>query len=138
MNFRESTPEDIEFVADHSISRGIAKCQPEQIEYCYTLEHEGKVLGVGGFRLINLTTAWCWTDWTYFTGKHIIVCYRVVKEWIDIFIEEHKLKRLQAYVECDFPEAIRMVEHLGFEKEFDKPMKNFVGDKDAFLYVRIM
>ena len=138
MNFRESTPEDIKFVADRSISRSIAKHQPEQIDYCYTLEHEGVVLGVGGFRLINLTTAWCWTDWTYLTGEHITTCYRVVKEWIDVFVEEHKLKRLQCYVETDFEEGIRMVTHLGFKKEFEKPMKNFVGDKDAFLFIRII
>ncbi len=138
MKFRETTQEDLDFVANHSVSRGIQKQQPEQIDYCFTLEHEGKPLGVGGFRLINLTTAWCWTDWTYFSGSHIIVAYRVIKEWIDIFVKEHGIKRLQAYIECDFPEAIQMVEHLGFKKEFEKPMKNFVGDKDAFLYVRLI
>lgn len=135
MQFRETTQKDMEFVADHSVSRGIAKHQPERIDYCYTLEHEGKVLGIGGFRLINLATAWCWCDLTDCAGGHIIVGYRVLKEWMDIFVKEHGIKRLQTYVEHDFSEAIRMVEHLGFKKE--SVMRKFVGDKDAYLYVRI-
>jgi len=136
MDFRETTQEDLEFVADHSISRGILKRQPECIDYCYTLEHEGKPLGVGGFRLINETTAWAWADITDCAGGNIIPAYRVLKEWIDIFVKEHGIKRLQAYVEMDFPEAIRMVQHLGFEKE--SIMKNFVGDRDASMYVKVI
>lgn len=136
MEFRETTQEDLEFVTSHSISRGVLKQQPEYIDYCYTLEHEGVPLGIGGFRLINATTAWCWLDLTDRSGKHITECYRAVKEWIDIFVKEHGLKRLQAYIEPDFPEAIRMVQHFGFKKE--SIMKSFIGDKDAFLYVRII
>jgi len=135
MKFRETTQEDIDFVADHSVSRGIAKRQPECIDYCYTLEHEGKPLGIGGFRLINLTTAWCWVDITDLAGSHITVGYRTIREWIDIFAKEHGIKRLQAYVECDFTEAIRMVKHLGFEYESTMPC--FVGDKSAEMFVRI-
>jgi len=136
MIFRETTLEDVEFAGNHSISRGISKRQPEKIEYLYTLEHHEVPLGIGGFHLINLTTAWCWVDLMDTAGEHMIVAYRVIKEWIDIFAKEHNLKRLQAYVQMDFPEAIRMVQHLGFEKE--SIMKNFVGDKDALLYVRVL
>ncbi len=136
MEFRETTQEDLDFVANHSVSRGILKRQPECIDYCYTLEHEGKPLGIGGFRLINETTAWAWVDITDCAGGHIIPAYRVLKDWIDIFVKEHGIKRLQAYIEMDFPEAIRMVQHLGFEKE--SIMRSFVGDKDASMYVRII
>ncbi len=135
MNFRETTQEDLDFMADHSVSRGIAKYQPECVDYMFTLEHEGTPLGIGGFRLINRTTAWCWVDMTDLAGSHIATCYRVIKEWMDKFVEEHQLKRLQAYIECDFPEAIRMAQHLGFE--YESRMKNFVNNKDAFLYARI-
>lgn len=134
MEFRETTQDDLDYVADHSVSRGIQKLCPEQTDFCYTLEHDGVPLQIGGFRLINSTTVWCWVDMT--THAYSIVCYRAMKEWIDIFVKEHGIKRLQAYVECDFTEAIRLVQHLGFKKE--STMKNFVGDKDAFLYVRIL
>lgn len=136
MNFRETTKEDLEYMTGHSVSRGIQKHCPEQINYCYTLEHEGLPLGVGGFRLINCTTAWCWVDISDRAGSHLIASYRVIKEWIDLFAQEHGIKRLQAYIEVDFPEAIRMAKHLGFKWESD--MECFIGDKDAFMFVRII
>ena len=136
MEFRLATGKDFVYVSEHSVSRGIQKYAPEQAEFCYTLIHEGIPLGIGGFRLINKTTAWCWVDMTHHAGKHLTVAYRTIKEWIDVFAKEHNVKRLQAYVECDFTEAIRMVQHLGFTKE--SIMKNFMGDRDAFMYVRII
>ena len=72
MNFRETTQEDLDFVANHSVSRGILKRQPECIDFRYTLEREGKPLGIGGFRFINTTTAWCWLDMTDLAGEYII------------------------------------------------------------------
>ena len=134
MIFRETTAEDIEFVANNSVSRGILKHQPGKVEFTYTLEHKGKPLGIGGFQLINQTTAWAWTDWTHLSGNCIIECYRTVKEWMEIFVKEHEIKRLQAYIEADFPEAVRMAEHLGFV--YESTMFNFVGDKSAYMFVR--
>lgn len=136
MKFRETTQEDVDFVADHSISRGVEKHRPERVDFCYTLEHEGRPLVIGGFRLINATTAWGWVDITDAAGGRIISVYRAIKEWTDTFTKTHKIRRLQAYVEKDFTEGIRMLQHLGFEKE--SAMLNFVGDKDAFMYVRII
>ena len=134
MKFREALPEDFTYMSEHSLSRGIAKYVPERIDFCYTLEHEGVPLGIGGFSLINRTTAWCWLDLA--THDYILSSYRVIKEWIDLFVKEHKIKRLQAYIECDFPEAIRFVEHLGFTKE--SVLENFVDDRDAFMYKRLI
>lgn len=133
MEFREATKEDLDFVADHSVSRG--KVHPECIDFVYTLEHDGQPLCVGGFKLMNHDTAWCWIDITDVAGKHVVAMYRVIKEWIDSFVEEHDLTRLQATIECDFDAAISMVHHLGFKKE--SIMKNYVGGKDAFLYRKL-
>ena len=135
MKFRETTQEDMDYLANHSISQGVTKQQPEQIDFCYTLEHEGTPLGIGGFRLINPTTAWCWVDLSDTSGKYIRTVYRVISEWIDEFSKNHNLRRLEAYVRIDFPEAIRMVEHLGFERE--SVMSDFIGEESAYLYKRI-
>jgi RimJ/RimL family protein N-acetyltransferase len=132
LEFREATKEDFDFVADHSVSRG--KVHPEYIDYVYTLEHDGKPLCIGGFKMVNYDTAWCWIDITDVAGNHTIAMYRVIRDWIDSFVKEKDLTRIQATVECDFEEAIRMVRHLGFRKE--SIMKNYVNDKDAFMYVR--
>lgn len=134
MEFRELKQEDINAVKDDSISRGILSKQPEVIDFSYALEHEGKILGIGGIRLINLTTAWCWLDLTHYAGKHITTVYRVIKEWTDILVKDKGIKRLQAYIETDFPEAIRIVEHLGFHLESTMP--NFVDGKPAYLFVK--
>jgi len=137
MNFREMTEQDVEYMKTHSVSRGILKHQPIQTEFCFTLENRGNILGIGGFRLINQTTAWCWCDLTEWSHDHVIVTYRVIKEWIDIFVETHGLKRLQAYIEPDFPEAIRMIQHLGFKKE--STLESFLPDgRNAFMYKRII
>lgn len=134
MEFGELTQADIDAVKDNSISRGILHKQPETIDYNYALRHEGKVLAIGGIRLINETTAWGWLDVSKDAESHIITVYRVIKEWMEILVEQKSIKRLQAYVECDFPKAKRTIEHLGFVLESIMP--RFVGEKSAYLYVR--
>lgn len=134
MIFRETTQDDMDYMKDNSVSRGIMKYQPEFIDYCYSLEHDGKLLGIGGIRMINTSTAWCWIDMTEDAKNHIITVYRVIREWMIELVRQHKLKRLQAYIEPDFPEAIRMAQHLGFEKE--SILKDFMPDGNALMYVR--
>lgn len=136
MKFREMTNEDFEYLKDHSISRGIFKNTPIETEFSFSLEHEGTLLGSGGFRLINETTSWVWIDMTYESRKHIHTVYRVIKEWLDVFVKDKGIIRLQAYIDPNFPEAIRTVQHLGFERESN--MKRFYPDRDAYLYVRII
>jgi RimJ/RimL family protein N-acetyltransferase len=134
MEFSSLTQADIDAMKDRSISRGILSKQPQEIDFSYVLRHEGKVLAIGGIRLINATTAWGWLDISKDAENHIIVVYRSIKEWTEILVEQKGIKRLQAYCECDFPQAIRTLEHLGFHQECIMP--RFVGEKSAYLYVR--
>lgn len=134
MEFAELTQADIDYVKERSISRGVLKDQPSKIDFSYALRHQGKVLGIGGFRLINMTTAFAWLDLTHYAGEHIKTCYRIISEWMEILVKEHGIKRLQCYCEIDFPEAIRTIEHLGFAREAIMP--RFVGEKSAYLYVK--
>lgn len=134
MEFGELTQTDIDAVKDNSISRGILSKQPQEIDFSYALRHEGKVLVIGGFRLINTATAWGWLDLTHHAGEHIIKVYRAIKEWTEIFCRDKGIKRLQCYVEIDFEEAKRTVEHLGFR--YESTMANFVDNKPAYMFVR--
>jgi hypothetical protein len=60
---------------------------------------------------------------------------RRIREYIDIFCREHKILRLEAWVDVNFNEGLRLVKHLGFHPESRKI--NFLGkNKDAWLYVR--
>ena len=90
---------------------------------------------VGGFRLLNLTSAWCWMDWTAEALRHKKEVYKTVRDWLDFITKEMGLVRLMACVKTDFPAAIRTIEHLGFCRE--SIMKHFYGEKDAYLYVRL-
>lgn len=135
MIFRELQQSDVDFVAENTISRGFLGKQPQEIDFSYTLEHNGKILGIGGVRLITPTTGWGWFNMTTFARGHIVVCYRTIKDWLDTLVEDNGLKRVQAYIDVSFPEGIRMAKHLGFEEE--SLMKDFLPTGDAFLYVKI-
>ena len=80
MKFRKMTAEDYDYLKTNSISKGIFKDTPEEIEFSFSLEHEGVLLASGGFQLINLATAWCWLDLTRQSVNHYHTVYRVMRE----------------------------------------------------------
>jgi hypothetical protein len=121
-------------MATHSINQKVERKIMECIDYTYTLEHNGTVLGMGGFRMITPTTAWCWVDLSDEAVAKLLTSYRVIREWIKTFVEKQEIKRLQAFVRDD-ENNIRLVKHLGFEKE--SVMKNFFGDEDGFMFARV-
>ncbi len=133
MKIRDATVEDMKEVSETSISRGI-KEQITATDYVYALEDEGVVLCVGGIKMMNETSAFVWIDMAAAATKQLIVVYRTLWDWMDTLIKVHNIQRLMAAVICDFNEAIRMVEHLGFKRE--STMRNWKNGKDAYLYVR--
>lgn len=135
MEFREMTSEDAAFVAKHSISGTMLDKRPAAVDYSFTLAHEGNILGVGGIQLIIPGTAWAWVDITSFGIPHIKTGYRVISEWMESLVKQHKIHRLQAYVDLAVIPAIRLVEHLGFTRE--SIMWDFLGDKPAAMYIKI-
>ena len=86
--------------------------------------------------MINLTTAWVWFDLSHEAGKHIPTVYRTIRSWMRTFMKEKGIKRLQAYIDPDFEEAIRTAEHLGFVWESD--MENFDNGKKALMYKKVI
>lgn len=134
MEFRQAIQSDLDYVEANPLHRAAESKSPEEIDYCYALEDEGEILGIGGFRLVTNTTAWSWFILSKTAKNHLITVYRCLKEWTDIFCKEHRILRLQAFVAVDFPEGVRIADHLGFTIE--SIMRNFWPDKDAYLYVR--
>jgi len=133
MNFREATFEDIKYMAENSINQTEKKLV-ERVDYVYALEHDGNLLGIGGFRLIVPTCAWCWIDLSRYGIDNLKELYRTTREWMETFSISMGIVRLQAFVRNN-EKHIRLVKHLGFERE--STMKNFYGGDDAYLYVRI-
>jgi len=138
MRLREATIEDEKIMETFSVSKGNFKKTPESTSYIYTLEHDDKVLAMGGIVLITPTTAWCWVDLSVDAFAHIVTVYRTIKEWLDTLVVEKKIKRLQAYVLSDIPEAVNLVEHLGFNYEYTMPcFAGETGNTSAHLYSKI-
>jgi RimJ/RimL family protein N-acetyltransferase len=135
LKLRELKQEDIDFVKDHSISRTIFDKQPEQTDFRWTLEDDGEIVGIGGIQLINLATAWCWIDLAEKAEEKPLLVIKTLKDMMSFIVEKWKLKRLEAYVETDFEKARNFIEFLDFE--YESTMKNFCGEKDAYLYRKI-
>ena len=102
----------------------------------FVYEHDGVLLGGGGFVMITETTAWAWAMVTSAVKSNIITAFRVLREYLEQWCTDHGIIRLQAYVREDFPEGQRLVTHLGFQSE-GEPMNDFCGKGVAAqLYVR--
>lgn len=136
MLFRESIPEDVLYMAEHSINQKCDRKQEETIDYTYTLESNGKPIAVGGFRMITSTTCWSWVDLAPEAIVNIRSVFRVLKEWADSFCKQHGIKRMQAFIRQDQPKNIRLVEHLGYT--YESTMPYFFGDESALLFSRII
>jgi len=136
MEFRIATDKDFEFVMAHALHPESEKESPVFIDFDYALENKGVLFGVGGFRQVTPTTAWAYFSLTEYVGNHVIVCYRIISEWIDIWCKDHGIIRLQAWVDIDFEDGHRTVRHLDFKKE--STLQDFCGKgKHAIMYARI-
>jgi hypothetical protein len=138
MIFRQGTLADVAEVNKTSISHGLKENDcAEEVCSCtrlWTLEHEGKVLAVGGLKFIVPGTAWIWMNWSSESLKHIKTVYIITREWLVECMKVNDLRRVQAAVRSDFEEGKRMVEHLGFE--YESYMLKFFPDCDAELFVK--
>jgi len=133
MKIRDLTTDDLNFMAEHSVSRGL-KEYPATVDLSFALEDDGQLIGTGGLKLLNKTSAWCWMDWTAEAKGTPYTVFRIVDEYLEKLAKDLGLRCVMAAVRIDFPEAIRTVEHLGFQRE--GTMVRFYGDSDADFYVR--
>ena len=135
IRLREMRVEDVEYMKEHSASNGIFKKMPERLDYSYALVDDGEPLFVGGISLLNPTVGWCWIDMTELGHKNAIISYRVIRDWMELMVKRHKLRRLMAFVEVGFDAGQRTVEHLGFTEE--GTLRNMIDGKPAYLYAKL-
>jgi len=136
MLLRNATTADFEFVAEHSAFKNYYTKEPERLFYSVALEQDGNVIAVGGLMLITKHTAWAWCEITTFVENHKIELVRTMRDWLDVTVSELQLSRLQAWVDPERPEAVKLIKHLGFVEEFS--MKDFLGlDKNVSLFIKL-
>ena len=135
MDIRNATEADFKAMGERSVSRGCLGQVPETTDFVYALEHDGELLAVGGIKQMNPTCAWAWIDLAAQALENRVALFRLIRDYLDVLMQDKGLTRLMAAIEDDFPEAVRMAQHLGFVKE--SRMENWTGDKAAFMYVRL-
>jgi hypothetical protein len=142
MIFRKATQADLDYVRQNPFEGAVKDYPYMQIpdKNCYTAIFEGKVVGIGGLNKWRegiglfwlILTADCLKD-----GLHGIVALTAIEGKVNELIKTNHLWRAEANIRVDFPQAIRMIEFLGFQKE--GRMRKFFPDKtDGYLYSRIL
>lgn len=134
MILRNATQSDLDYIAGNNISDGL-KEHPADINVLVTIEDAGRVMAVGGLKMMNPTSAWCWINLTPQAVESIHSVYRMIGDWINKIIEDKGLIRVMAAIDPKREDCIRLCEHLGFEKE--SIMLDFFGRQPALMYVRI-
>lgn len=105
----------------------------EKLPTSFTLKYKGEILFCGG-----IVPKWegCGGLWSILAGNQQTK-FQIVHKRVKKFFDEVKIRRLEATVALDFPEAHRWVKLLGFECEAPI-LKGFYRDgKDAALYARV-
>jgi RimJ/RimL family protein N-acetyltransferase len=141
MNFKKPTQEDFDYVAAHAFEGAVKNYPYQQVpdDNCYAIEFDGVLVGVGGMVLHWEGMAEFWlilTDQCRKDGVYGILALSAIKEKVDYLIETNNIIRAQATVRTDFPEAVKMIEYLGFKDE--GLMEYYAPDgHDVFRYARI-
>jgi hypothetical protein len=101
----------------------------------YTGEVDGKVVGCAGVDIYWKGVGEIWSLISSHLRSNPKQTYRCIKEGLRIIVECYAVRTLLAYARADFPEAQRMLEHLGFTQKCR--IENYNPDHtDAYLYVR--
>lgn len=141
MKFRKATQQDLDYVRQNPFEGAVKNYPYTEVpgENTYAVMYEGSLVAVGGLQvrwegvglLWLILTANCKRD-----GIHGFRALYAIYERMEELIENNALHRAEAAVRTDFPEAVKMIEAFGFERE--GLMRQHGPDKaDSYLYSRI-
>lgn len=97
----------------------------------YAVAHEGRLLAIGGVAIVWPGRGHLWGLLAGGLGVSMTPIHRVVSR----VLAEVDVRRLEAHISCDHPEASRWIEMLGFEQE--GVMRAFWKGRDFALYARV-
>jgi L-amino acid N-acyltransferase YncA len=135
MKIRMATAEDIQDVLSRTTSR-VMKEAPAEWDLLFTCELDsGPIAAVGGFRFLTAHSAVGWYSLTpegHAAPKELL---RAAKAWLSEVAKTYGLRVVFGFVDADYPEAIRFVEHLGYKRVCKIPNMREDG-KVAIQYMR--
>jgi len=121
----ESHPKRAEWAQDHS-SLGPA----------YTGIKDGKIIGCGGIMMLWEGVGEGWANFSPEIQQCPKSLFYCMKKGLDILWDAYDIVRVQAMTRADFPQANRLLEHLGFVQE--SRLRKFWWDQtDAFMYAKV-
>lgn len=95
--------------------------------------HDGSCIACMGIITLYEGRGYIWSIMGEDAGKHMVKIHKIATSLLEQIAPT--MRRIEAYVDCDFPQAIRWIKMLGFEKE--GIMKNFnPNGTDASLWAR--
>lgn len=138
MNMRTMQASEVPALYAQTIEqgKGWGAEMPAQVEYMYVLEDEGQVLAIGGFHLHNLYAATASFGLTEAGNKKIVFIIRLLRDWLAQWMSQQGLRRIQAIINPEFAEAVRLAEHLGFVREGSLP--GYLGARPADMWARVI
>ena len=83
----------------------------------WSLLNEKGVIGCGGMVLGEWRKGTAWLLLSELFYGNVRIVYKTIKVKLQEVVEEKKLRRVDMYVDCSLPKAVRFGEALGFELE---------------------
>ena len=130
---------DIEYVRKNPLEEAVKRYPdlPTPEENCYTGLVDGKIMGVGGVIVLWEGVGEAWLILSKDILEMKIATYLCIKEMVERMISECNLRRIQAVIRTDYPQAIKMIEALGFKRE--GLLEEYLPDKcNAFMYAKLI
>lgn len=142
MIFRKAIQEDLDYVRANPFEGAIKNYPYMEVpsEHCYTAVFEGEIVGVGGLEIHWEGVAEVWLILTANCKKDGfcgVIALTAIKDKMDELIKTNNIRRAQATVRTEFPQAIKMIEFFDFQRE--GLLREYCPDKsDAYRYAKIL
>ena len=134
IEIKDATNGDLDYCKTNSID-GDIKVYPnwDLTGWNKTVVVDGEIIGCGGVLIFWTGFGEAWICLSKNVERHKIVAVRFLKKVLEDVLNEFNLVRLQITVRPDFPDAIKLVESLGFQ--YEGIMRKYLPTgKDAYLY----
>lgn len=131
---------DIEYAIEHGLEES-----EDMTGFKYEMIHgktcviDGRIIFTGGVFRLEEGVGEIWVVMTKDFLSHVIEAYRVMRDEFILYLINNGYETVRAIVHVEFPQAGRMLKHLGFEQqELTEPEKKTIAEyteRDMELYV---
>ncbi len=140
IEIRDIQKGDIEYIRQNPLEEAVKSYPvlPTPDSNSFTGLWNGDRVGVGGVVILWEGVGELWLILSKdFKGLGKVAALVAIQDKIEEIIKENNLRRIQAAVRTDFPQAVKMIEYFGFERE--GLLKQYCPDKgDVYVYARII